>query len=818
MTFDKIPEYLKREDRWVCWRTEDRGGKPTKVPINPLTGNRAMSNNPSTWGSFYDAIECLQKGTGLNGIGFMFNGDGIVGVDIDNCRDPESGVIEDFAKDIINTIDSYTETSQSGKGIHIICSGKLPEGKRRKGSVEMYETGRFFVMTGNIIDDAHMDIEGRTEELAAVHKKYLSETEKAKTVNNPVETVLNLDENEIIQKAMAAKNGTLFSQLFQGSWKGIYGSQSEADMAFCNMLAFWCGRDYTMMDRVFRKSGMYRDKWDEKRGACSYGEKTLKEAINSCSEVYTPSFKKAAAPAQHQEAPEIDLGLFDVKRDFGTCDNYQDNSKANIDSSKLFKLGCSLRAKGMEHDDLLKKMIEANNMAFPSLEDSEVEKVCKTICEKYPAGPVFKRNEENDKVLDITENTEVLLSYLNIYIYYDEISKSIKIIKNSVEKDLEDQDINDIIDKKITFGHPARKDRVYDHIYAIALNNQRNPFLEYLESQYMIYRNEFGVDSDLILEEVFECIELECPENWRYDFEKFKRWLVQTVRITTNKGSTFVAELVLTLQGAQGIYKTTFFRMLCPEAKWFKDGVYLDPDNKDIIMMALKHPIVELGELDSTMNRTDQARLKAFLSESFNLIRAPYGRTPTKISRMTSFCATVNKKEFLKDETGGRRFLIIPVKKIDIERLKKININQVWAYAYHLFKTGYKWYFDEPEYVETFARMNHDFNITSSKISAFVEDYGGIEKILGKTIDEIYSGNDFNLNYQVHSYCAWCAATGEKPLSRVWFGRELGKLYNVTTMVKRVEGKLSRIIAKSGTDEKDFCQSEIDFDNLLSKK
>ena len=306
MTFDKIPEELRKLDKWVCWRIEDRGGKPTKVPINPLTGNRAMSNNPVTWGTFYDAIECLDKGTGLKGIGFMFNG-GIVGVDLDHCRNPETGAVEDFAKDIISTLDSYTEISQSGNGIHILCYGKLPEGKRRKGNVEMYEAGRFFVMTGNTVDDAHTDIEDRTEELAAVHKKYLSETKKAKTVINPVETVLNLDENDIIQKAMNAKNGSLFSQLYSGSWKGIYGSQSEADMAFCNMLAFWCGRDYTMMDRIFRKSGMYRDKWDEKRGEWSYGEKTLREALSACSEVYNPASRKAAAPSR-QEAPEIDLG------------------------------------------------------------------------------------------------------------------------------------------------------------------------------------------------------------------------------------------------------------------------------------------------------------------------------------------------------------------------------------------------------------------------------------------------------------------------------------------------------------------------------
>jgi putative DNA primase/helicase len=315
--FDNIPEELRRLPRWVCWKMAERNGKPTKIPINPISGNNAQSNNPATWSDYWTALDSMTT-NGFSGIGFMFNGEGIVGVDIDHCRDPDTGAVTELAKDIIQVLNSYTEISQSGTGIHIICRGQLPEGKRRKEPVEVYEVGRYFAMTGNVLDDAHMEVEERTAELTEIHKKYVDVDKKIKNTSNKAAQICqpnNTSDDDIIEIALKAKNGDLFAGLMNGSWQGTYGSQSEADLALCNLLAFYTGNDASMMDRIFHRSGLYRDKWNEKRGeGGTYGEITINRAAADCVKTYQqPRPKKESSPVT--EDPDINTGFQQLGKD-----------------------------------------------------------------------------------------------------------------------------------------------------------------------------------------------------------------------------------------------------------------------------------------------------------------------------------------------------------------------------------------------------------------------------------------------------------------------------------------------------------------------
>ena len=272
MNYENIPDELKKLKQWVCYNSD-------KLPKCPATGKNAMSNNPATWGTFEEALTSMEKYHFI-GIGFMF-ANGYFGVDLDKCIDDI-----DFIDEFVDTLKSYNEISMSGKGIHIICRGVLPQGQRRKKNVEMYQEGRYFALTGNLYNDEYKEIRNCTDAIKPLHKKYL-ET-KTQAITNYDYEPLYLPDNEILDKARNSKSGNLFQMLFTGNWEGIYNSQSEADLAFCNMLAFWTQKDAQQMDRIFRNSGLMRTKWDRKTAGSTYGRNLINKAIADCRQVYNP--------------------------------------------------------------------------------------------------------------------------------------------------------------------------------------------------------------------------------------------------------------------------------------------------------------------------------------------------------------------------------------------------------------------------------------------------------------------------------------------------------------------------------------------------
>lgn len=266
-----IPEELKRVKQWVCYTL------PDKLPKNPRTGGNAQSNNRSTWSDYKTAVQAVEKHN-FNGIGFMF-APPYFGVDLDDCTD-------ELREEFIETLHSYAEVSTSGKGIHIICKGELPEGGRRRGGVEMYNTGRYFIMTGNIATDTPYPIEDCTDQIKILHSKYLSAVPVAMQHSF---TRISMDDEELVNKARDCRSGSLFQLLYSGAWQGAYSSQSEADLALCSILAFWCQKDEAQMDRIFRSSGLMRPKWDRRQSGTTYGKLTVSKAAASCANVYEPT-------------------------------------------------------------------------------------------------------------------------------------------------------------------------------------------------------------------------------------------------------------------------------------------------------------------------------------------------------------------------------------------------------------------------------------------------------------------------------------------------------------------------------------------------
>lgn len=147
-----IPEELRRRPQWVAWKLEKRDGKGTKVPYIAGGVGRASSTDLMTWCTFDEAVQALKTGR-YSGIGFVFcSADPFVGVDLDGCRDPETGDIEEWAQKIIDSFKDVVllEASPSRCGVHLITRGTCKDGINTK-SVEVYGQDRFFTVTGELI-------------------------------------------------------------------------------------------------------------------------------------------------------------------------------------------------------------------------------------------------------------------------------------------------------------------------------------------------------------------------------------------------------------------------------------------------------------------------------------------------------------------------------------------------------------------------------------------------------------------------------------------------------------------------------------------
>lgn len=289
-----IPGELKSEDRCVCWRWERRGSKWTKVPINAASGGRASSTDPSAWSSFEEAAQYARKNL-LPGIGFVFTDSPFAGVDLDGCRDPETGRLEEWAREIVAELDSYAEVSPSGTGVKVFVHATLPPGRKRKGRIEMYDSGRFFTVTGHRLPDVPISVMERTGQLAALHRRVFGSAATWQDHARPIASSggMALDDAELVRRATAAANGEKFARLWAGDTGGYADGdnegRSEADLALCSLLAFWAGPDESRIDALFRQSGLMRRKWDERHygDGRTYGQGTIGHALAGRSEFWS---------------------------------------------------------------------------------------------------------------------------------------------------------------------------------------------------------------------------------------------------------------------------------------------------------------------------------------------------------------------------------------------------------------------------------------------------------------------------------------------------------------------------------------------------
>ena len=316
--------------------------------------------------------------------------------------------------------------------------------------------------------------------------------------------------------------------------------------------------------------------------------------------------------------------------------------------------------------------------------------------------------------LRVWQNLECILNKHNIEVKLNLVSHDID-YKGMVGSDSRNGKLTDIYALQIEEGLNLSRDETLSSIKRIAENHSYNPFVNMLEANE---NKEY-----LRIKELFNVLELNDDNISNHDFyyKLFVKWCLNVVKMAHNTlENDFSGQGVLVLQGGQGCFKSTFCRNLIPQKELFKGDKTLDPEKTDSIMQNTKYILVEWGELDHTM-KAEQSKLKQYITATNDEYRSPYDKLSEKYPRITSYIGTVNKKDFLKDETGSRRFWIIPIKKCDIKALEFLDIEKFWGAVYSVWKEGsIKDYLTDSD-IEILNKINQNYNFVSD-ISITLDD------------------------------------------------------------------------------------------------
>lgn len=290
MNLENIPTYLKEHASWCDFKYEERKGSMIKVPYNPSTGYKAYVNKPETFTDFDTAVSALMD---YDGLGIRVDGITIA-IDLDHCIEGEKLTTQ--AADIVSHFrNTYIETSPSGTGLRIIlfvADGYTYDKNTyyiKKGNIEVYVAGatnRFFTITGDVYFEN--EIAENMDALQWLLDKFMKrKTPKKSSAELEEHRESYLTDDGVLAKAMSSKQGEKFRMLWNGDIFD-YPSNSEADLGFISILAFYCNGNREQVDKLYRQSALARSKWDEVHGNKTYGEMTIDAALSGMTKFYSP--------------------------------------------------------------------------------------------------------------------------------------------------------------------------------------------------------------------------------------------------------------------------------------------------------------------------------------------------------------------------------------------------------------------------------------------------------------------------------------------------------------------------------------------------
>lgn len=363
MTLPKQLEPLRALRVWVCYpmiyneKKHNGVGGYDKPPINPYTLRNGYTDREESLATYDEAAAQIGKTATLNvkgyekpvetpvvGVGIAFGGTGVAGIDLDNVVEKrESGKgykATEEALEIMKALQTYTEISPSGNGVHLLFFGSLPKDVKKlakpkldvwdtmKAEYQLFDSG-YMTLSGNVVAG---ELRECTERVAEVYEKYFKEVppiDKPSTQSPgttagalPVVStddgykrrrwlyeVRRLSDKELLESIFASGSiGAKVRALYDGDISGHNDNHSEADLALCAYLFGFTG-DRALTERLFRASRLYRSTGKSR----SYLEHTLTRAERDSVELvghieYTKEEKRAYA--QMKEAEEKKRGSY----------------------------------------------------------------------------------------------------------------------------------------------------------------------------------------------------------------------------------------------------------------------------------------------------------------------------------------------------------------------------------------------------------------------------------------------------------------------------------------------------------------------------
>ena len=333
--------------------------------------------------------------------------------------------------------------------------------------------------------------------------------------------------------------------------------------------------------------------------------------------------------------------------------------------------------------------------------------------------PEKQITRKKKKIILTTEEFNNILSQLNISVALDRITGKLNI--KGIRGREEDKpqilfdDLTDFLNRNnYKFNESLLKQKINVH----AIDNAFNPVENLINS----YRGKSYITTfDRLF---FHVLRLGDDENSNFYYSALRKWIHNAIALALNDNGTVNNEFVLVFQGKQGCGKTTLCRKLAIFPDWFYEGAVIDMRNKDTIIQATSRWICELGELDATTKK-DQSSLKSFLTSYYDVYRRPYSAIYEERPRRTAFCATVNPKQFLRDDTGNRRYVVIPADNIDLKKLNELDkeffiytLLEVYQENYLKDKNGFRL---TPEELEFFSNANEKYTVDTDFEQVFYD-------------------------------------------------------------------------------------------------